>query len=208
MPTLSHISHAHKPNKLLKRHKSIAISTSSHLLQLYYKTLNLNFHDGNSQPPAITAAAAVAGIQNPKRKHCQIPLQGPSKRQLGHSGPTSRPRTRMVVPRPPESPYHMMLILTGESEHRGYRFRPRSITTVGELVIVEGWEEEIITRAYWVHVWTVKDGTVAEFREYFNTWITVILQVPAEDGKENVKVWQSEPQQRLNWSLPDLVLTV
>ncbi|KAF7120289.1 hypothetical protein RHSIM_Rhsim13G0062800 [Rhododendron simsii] len=52
------------------------------------------------------------------------------------------------------------------------------------------------------------DGTVSEFREYFNTWITVILQVPAEDGKENVKVWQSEPQQRLNWSLPDLVLTL
>ncbi|XP_058198749.1 uncharacterized protein LOC131314244 [Rhododendron vialii] len=47
----------------------------------------------------------------------------------------------------PPNCHHMMLILTGESEHRGYRFRPRSITTVGELVIVEGWEEEIIKRA-------------------------------------------------------------
>ncbi|XP_058198750.1 wound-induced protein 1-like [Rhododendron vialii] len=107
----------------------------------------------------------------------------------------------------PPNCHHMMLMLTGKSKHRDYRFRPRSITTVGELVIVEGWEEEIM-RAYWVHVWTVKDGQITEFREYFNTWLTVILQVPGEDGKENVKAWQSEPQQRLNWSLPDLVLTV
>lgn len=99
-------------------------------------------------------------------------------------------------------------MLTGKSKHRDYKFRPRSITTVGDLVIVEGWEEEIM-KAYWVHVWTVKDGQIiTKFREYFNTWLTVIVQVPGEDGKENVKKWQSEPQQRLNWSLPDLVLTV
>ncbi|KAH7838357.1 hypothetical protein Vadar_025394 [Vaccinium darrowii] len=107
----------------------------------------------------------------------------------------------------PPNCHHMMLMLTGKSKHRDYKFRPRSITTVGELVIVEGWEEEIM-RAYWVHVWTVKDGKMTKFREYFNTWLTVIVQVPGEDGKENVKKWQSEPQQRLNWSLPDLVLTV
>ncbi|KAH7837469.1 hypothetical protein Vadar_014232 [Vaccinium darrowii] len=107
----------------------------------------------------------------------------------------------------PPNCHHMMLILTGKSNHRDYRFRPRSVTTVSELVIVEGWEEEIM-KVYWVHVWTVTDGKITEFREYFNTWFTVILQVPSEDGKENVKVWQSEPQQRLNWSLPDLVLTV
>ncbi|KAL6967781.1 hypothetical protein U1Q18_033592 [Sarracenia purpurea var. burkii] len=101
----------------------------------------------------------------------------------------------------PPNCQHMMLMLTGKPSHSEFGFKPRTITSVGELVIVEGWT----VKAYWVHVWTSKDGKIAQFREYFDTWLTVLLQVLPP---ENIKLWQSHPQQRHHRSLPDLVLTV
>ncbi|KAL7201398.1 hypothetical protein ACSBR1_033153 [Camellia fascicularis] len=113
----------------------------------------------------------------------------------------------------PPNCQHMMLLLTGKSRHNNsaddddeFQFKPRSITSVADLVILEGWDD--LKRYYWVHVWTIKDGAITQFREYFNTWLTVLLQVPEEARKESVRLWQSDPEQRLNRSLPDLMLAV
>ncbi|KAG8636064.1 hypothetical protein MANES_16G094700v8 [Manihot esculenta] len=99
---------------------------------------------------------------------------------------------------------HMMRILTGDrSRQIEFRFKPRSIKCIGDRVIVEGWKG---LKVYWVHVWSFEDGIVTQFREYFNTWLTVIHRV-SEDG-DAIRLWQSEPRQRLNRSLPDLVLAM
>ncbi|KAF8010546.1 hypothetical protein BT93_J1242 [Corymbia citriodora subsp. variegata] len=110
---------------------------------------------------------------------------------------------------PPQCRY-MMRALTGrhrlhEAEDRKFRFKPRRITAFRDRVIVEGWDG---LDAYWVHVWTLKMDSsrpvIAEFREYFNTWLTVIVR---SYGKE-VRVWQSEPRLHRNRSLPDIILAI
>jgi ketosteroid isomerase-like protein len=99
---------------------------------------------------------------------------------------------------------HMMKILTGESRHTEFKFKPRSIMATGELVITEGWDR---LKAYWVHVWTLnKEGMIIQFREYFDTWLTVLLRA-SETGDE-FPVWQTDPLERLHRSLPDLVLAI
>nr|KYP76182.1 Wound-induced protein 1 [Cajanus cajan] len=97
----------------------------------------------------------------------------------------------------------MMRALTGESTDKGFKFRPRRIRAVGERVMVEGWEG---AREYWVHVWRLKQGIVAQLREYFNTSLTVVLRV-SEDGDE-ARVWRSNPKVRARRSLPELVLSI
>ncbi|KAI6670896.1 hypothetical protein NL676_005781 [Syzygium grande] len=107
---------------------------------------------------------------------------------------------------PPQCQY-MMWALTSHHrpEDRKFRFKPRRITAFRDRVIVEGWDG---LDAYWVHVWTLKmDGSrpvIAEFREYFNTWLTMIVR---SYGKE-VRVWQSEPRLHRNRSLPDIILAI
>lgn len=99
---------------------------------------------------------------------------------------------------------HMMKILTGESRHTEFKFKPRSIMAIGDCVIMEGWDG---FKTYWVHVWTLnKEGVIVQFREYFNTWLTVLLRA-SETGDE-FPVWQSDPWERLHRSLPDLVLAI
>ncbi|BAT88275.1 hypothetical protein LR48_Vigan09g132400 [Vigna angularis] len=100
---------------------------------------------------------------------------------------------------------HMMRLLTGESTAKAFRFRPRRIRAVGDRVMVEGWEGE---GEYWVHVWTLSHGIIAQLREYFNTFITVVLRV-SEDGDE-ARLWRSSDRVRVrvHGSLPDLVLSV
>ncbi|KAI3884524.1 hypothetical protein MKW92_028842 [Papaver armeniacum] len=114
---------------------------------------------------------------------------------------------------PPNSQY-MMRLLTGESLDLGFKFEPRNVTVIGDRVIVEGWEGN---EAYWVHVWTVdnQNGLITQFREYFNTWITV-RDLRMSTGKsvwgqiKQIKptIWQSEPEEHLNRSLPGLVLAI
>ncbi|ESW18837.1 hypothetical protein PHAVU_006G074700 [Phaseolus vulgaris] len=106
-------------------------------------------------------------------------------------------------------PHHceyMMRLLTGESTAKGFRFRPRRIRAVGDRVMVEGWEGK--GEEYWVHVWTLSHGIIAQLREYFNTFITVVLRV-SEDGDE-ARLWRSSDRVRVrvHGSLPDLVLSV
>ncbi|XP_010256988.1 PREDICTED: wound-induced protein 1 [Nelumbo nucifera] len=102
---------------------------------------------------------------------------------------------------------HMMRLLTGQSTRAEFKFEPRSITAIDDRVIVEGWEG---TQAYWVHVWTLKDGLITQFREYFNTWLTVKdLRPPVwEIGQDRPTLWQSEPEKHLHRSLPGLVLAI
>ncbi|CAK7343682.1 unnamed protein product [Dovyalis caffra] len=102
---------------------------------------------------------------------------------------------------------HMMRILTGESSHTKFRFEPRSIDVIGDCVIVEGWEG---AQAYWVHVWTLKHGVITQFREYFNTWLTVKDISPHgwEIRHENYTSWQSHPRDLFNRSLPGLILVI
>lgn len=101
---------------------------------------------------------------------------------------------------------HMMRVLTGESLPGDFKFQPRSITAIDDRVIAEGWEG---TQAYWVHVWTLKDGLITQFREYFNTWLTVRdLRPPGWQvglRPASPTLWQSHA---MNLSLPGLVLAI
>ena len=101
----------------------------------------------------------------------------------------------------PQNCQHMMRVLTGESDQDEFRFKPRSITAIDDHVIVEGWEG---AQAYWVHVWTLKDGLITQFREYFNTLLTVMDLI----GHKSLTLWQSRPRDLVNRSLPGLVLTI
>lgn len=114
--------------------------------------------------------------------------------------------------------HHMMRMLTGESSSHSapFRFEPRSVTAVGgACVIAEGWEG---AKAYWVHVWTVKDGVITQFREYFNTWLTVrdlrpaaVWEVARGGGgghHRSLTVWQSMPRDLFRRSLPGLLLAI
>ena len=102
---------------------------------------------------------------------------------------------------------HMMRVLTGETAHnKGFRFEPRSITAIGDCVITEGWEGQ----AYWVHVWTLKNGLITQFREYFNTWLVVrdLRQPRWEIKQDSMTLWQSQPRDLYRRSLPGLVLAI
>ncbi|XVE76644.1 hypothetical protein DITRI_Ditri12bG0190100 [Diplodiscus trichospermus] len=103
--------------------------------------------------------------------------------------------------------HHMMRMLTGETSHTEFRFEPRSIEVVGDCVIAEGWEG---AQVYWVHVWTLKDGLITQFREYFNTWLTVRDVKPPgwEIKHDSHTVWQSQPRDLARRSLPGLVLAI
>ncbi|MCL7044945.1 hypothetical protein MKW94_022615 [Papaver nudicaule] len=108
---------------------------------------------------------------------------------------------------------HMMRMLTGEALDLEFKFEPRNIAVIDDRVIVEGWEG---SEAYWVHVWTVnvQDGLITQFREYFNTWITVRdMRIGSKSVWDRIKqikptIWQSEPREHLNRSLPGLVLAI
>ncbi|XP_054790541.1 senescence associated gene 20-like [Prosopis cineraria] len=116
----------------------------------------------------------------------------------------------------PPGRQHMMRILTGETvpNKAGFRFEPRSVTAIGDCVITEGWEGQ----AYWVHVWTLKNGLITKFREYFNTWLVVrdLTAAPAaapwveEDQRqaEKMTLWQSQPRDLYRRSLPGLLLAI
>ncbi|KAL8517139.1 hypothetical protein ACS0TY_015379 [Phlomoides rotata] len=80
-------------------------------------------------------------------------------------------------------------MLTGKSSPSDFKFRPRSSNSIDdECVIVEGWEGD---QVYWVHVWTLKDGVITMFREYFNTWLTVKdLRRPVVDSSVPFFVFQ------------------
>ncbi|XP_021901370.1 wound-induced protein 1 [Carica papaya] len=103
---------------------------------------------------------------------------------------------------------HMMRMLTGASSRAEFRFEPRSIEVIGECVIAEGWEG---AQAYWVHVWTLKDGLITQFREYFNTWLTVTdFRSPTWEIPHvtTLTLWQSQPRDLARRSLPGLVLAI
>ncbi|KAK0583703.1 hypothetical protein LWI29_001702 [Acer saccharum] len=104
---------------------------------------------------------------------------------------------------------HMMRLLTGKSSQATFRFEPRSVDAVaGGCVIAEGWEG---AKAYWVHVWTLRDGLITQFREYFNTWLTVRDLKPPEEWeiRQQIRtVWQSQPRDLARRSLPSLLLAI
>jgi ketosteroid isomerase-like protein len=103
---------------------------------------------------------------------------------------------------------HMMKVLTGETDHKkGFKFEPRSVTSIGDCVITEGWEGQ----AYWVHVWTLKNGLITQFREYFNTWLVVrdLRPLKWQDHKQDsMTLWRSQPRDLYRRSLPGLVLAI
>lgn len=112
----------------------------------------------------------------------------------------------------PQNCHHMMKTLTGKSSPSDFKFEPRSIDAIDEeCVIVEGWEG---AHVYWVHVWTLKDGVITQFREYFNTWLTVWdlrpppLNCMRTSAAAATTLWQSHPQDLATRSLPGLMLAI
>ncbi|KAI3414487.1 uncharacterized protein J3R85_016236 [Psidium guajava] len=108
----------------------------------------------------------------------------------------------------PPSCQHMMRVLTGESDYSAFPFRPRTTTALGDdCVVAEGWEG---AHAYWVHVWTLKNGIITQFREYFNTWLTVreVSSPRWEAAGASHTLWQSQPSDRFDRSLPGLLLPI
>ncbi|CAI0423997.1 unnamed protein product [Linum tenue] len=128
---------------------------------------------------------------------------------------------------PPGCDY-MMRMLTGQlaatsdqSSSTNFRFEPRSVEAIGDCVIAEGWEGEV----YWVHVWTLREDhglvVITQFREYFNTWLTVkdvTGRPPVSAGhghrrtpspeREKLTLWRSRPADLYKRSLPGLVLAI
>ncbi|XP_062085658.1 senescence associated gene 20-like [Humulus lupulus] len=106
---------------------------------------------------------------------------------------------------------HLMRLLTGESRRVEFKFKPRSVTGIGDRVVVEGWEGQG-SKVYWAHVWSLEEGIMTQLREYFDTWLTVIVRVLNGGGGGGgygiIRLWQSEPKERLNRSLPDVVLPI
>ncbi|KAJ6778019.1 hypothetical protein OIU74_001914 [Salix koriyanagi] len=74
-------------------------------------------------------------------------------------------------------------------------------------LIAKGWEG---AQVYWVHVWTLKDNVITQFREYFNTWLTVKDISPHgwEIRHENHTLWRSHPRDLFKRSLPGLILGI
>ncbi|CAN1303402.1 Wound-induced protein 1 [Linum perenne] len=113
---------------------------------------------------------------------------------------------------PPGCDY-MMRMLTGQQtrhQQQEFRFEPKSIEVVGDCVIVEGWDGD---KVYWVHVWTVSDDSngvmvITQFREYFNTCLTVkhVTGGPIVNG--SIPLWRSQPGALFEGSLPGLVLAI
>lgn len=115
---------------------------------------------------------------------------------------------------PPRS-QHMMRVLTGATSKETeveFRFKPKKVVEVGKWVVAEGWEGD---RTYWVHLWAVDGGIITQFREYFDTWLTVRelgLKAQPTTGwacrTTAPTFWQSEMQGHLGRSLPGLVLVI
>ncbi|OIT22290.1 PREDICTED: wound-induced protein 1 [Nicotiana attenuata] len=107
----------------------------------------------------------------------------------------------------PQNCHYMMKMLTGElSNQNCFKFEPRSVDAIDDdRVIVEGWEG---AKAYWVHVWTLKDGVITQFREYFNTWLTVTELRPTGWVRSSTTLWQSHPRDLAKRSLPGLMLAI
>ncbi|KAF3778974.1 hypothetical protein EJ110_NYTH31138 [Nymphaea thermarum] len=108
----------------------------------------------------------------------------------------------------PPSCQYMMRILTGQSTHREFTFLPQNVTAIGAKVFVEGWEGDSV---YWVHVWTVKDGTITQVREYFNTWITVqdLRPLTLRSGRPaGPTLWKSDHADHCSRSLPGLLVAI
>ncbi|TMW83307.1 hypothetical protein EJD97_002184 [Solanum chilense] len=108
----------------------------------------------------------------------------------------------------PQNCHYMMKLLTGEvsnNNNNSFKFEPRSVDAIDDhRVIVEGWEG---AKAYWVHVWTFKDGVITQFREYFNTWLTVTELRPM-GWVHSTTLWQSHPRDLAKRSLPGLMLAI
>ncbi|KAG9137886.1 hypothetical protein Leryth_021186 [Lithospermum erythrorhizon] len=117
----------------------------------------------------------------------------------------------------PQDCHYMMKMLTGNKNNcnsKQFKFEPRSIDAIGaECVIVEGWEG---AEAYWVHFWTLKDGVITQFREYFNTWLIVkdvkpqiqgIFMSATKRSKSSI-LWQSHPRDLAKRSLPGIMLAI
>ncbi|XVE69502.1 hypothetical protein DITRI_Ditri09bG0157100 [Diplodiscus trichospermus] len=133
----------------------------------------------------------------------------------------------------PPTHQFMMHLLTGASSDDSFHFEvdPRSVTTFGSTVIVEGCDPS--RSISWVHAWTVTDGIITQVREYFNTSLTVTrlgnsCQSPSPDYKASPSsssssassstaeitrvhcpsVWESSFSNTVGKSVPGLVLAI
>jgi ketosteroid isomerase-like protein len=125
----------------------------------------------------------------------------------------------------PPSHQFLMRLLTGEQKDNDvpFEFSPLSITSFGNIVVVEGCDTS--RSISWVHAWTVTDGVITQVREYFNTSLTVTRlgnQSQSSDFKSKSKssstteispvhcpsVWESSLSDRIGKSVPGLVLAI
>jgi hypothetical protein len=89
----------------------------------------------------------------------------------------------------PPARQHMMRLLTGALDHRGFVFSPRSVDAFGSTVVAEGADDA--RQLYWVHAWTVgPHGVITQLREYFNTDLTLL------SGQPDVVAGAAPPKQK------------
>ncbi|KAK8928700.1 hypothetical protein KSP39_PZI017700 [Platanthera zijinensis] len=107
----------------------------------------------------------------------------------------------------PPSREYMMRILIGVDDARlcGFRFDPVRIAEAGRWVVAEGLWFGGEYNAYWVHVWAVEGGVITQFREYFDTLVTI--REFGTNGRSFGKgtVWESQ-ESAAGRPLPEIVL--
>ncbi|XVF24204.1 hypothetical protein REPUB_Repub13aG0107500 [Reevesia pubescens] len=131
---------------------------------------------------------------------------------------------------PPTHQFMMRLLTGAASSDESFNFEvdPRSVTTFGSFVIVEGCDYS--RSISWIHAWTVTDGIITQVREYFNTSLTVTrlgnsTQSPPSNYNSSSSssassstaeitsvhcpsVWESSFSNRVGKSVPGLVLAI
>ncbi|KAJ7182178.1 hypothetical protein O6H91_Y540800 [Diphasiastrum complanatum] len=113
----------------------------------------------------------------------------------------------------PPSQRHLMRMLTGVDPLGTFAFVPLRVCTISSnKVLVEGKQDS--SEVCWVHAWTLKDGSVTQLREYFNTTLTVtdtsfnmVAYVPSQSHNCSI-IWQSKLSDSIGKSFPGLVLAI
>lgn len=111
---------------------------------------------------------------------------------------------------PPCHRHYLIPLLTGSSSSSQKPLIPDIIVGFGSVTVAEGYDEA--NMVWWVHAWTIVDGTITELREYVNTSVTVTRLGYAPKLSSQIVaaskcqcIWQSK---LCDGSVPGLILAI